>query len=63
MLVDRKGRSVTMASEPTMALITLKVEGDDEITLEAPGMDTVTFSYPRDNNNEVTCRYENEIQN
>jgi hypothetical protein len=57
MLVDKKGRSITMATHPKMALISLKVEENDHITLEAPGMDTVTFTYPdKGANEEVLCR-------
>jgi len=61
MVVDEIGRHVTMAKLPRMALIKLQVHEGDKVTVTAPDMPPLTFTYPKlDENNEVNCRVKHD---
>lgn len=58
MIVDKNGRSVTMVTHPGMSFITLEPSKEkDHLIMSAPGMDSITFTYPTKKLEEKFCRY------
>lgn len=53
MVVDDKGKNVTMTENPRMALIKVEINDDNTLTVTAPDMPPLTFTYPEpDGTNE-----------
>ncbi len=57
MVVDDKGKNVTMTENATMALIKVEINDDSTLTVTAPDMPPLTFTYPQpDGTNEKLGR-------
>lgn len=57
LVVNETGRQVTMEKFPRMALIHVSMNKDNSVTVTAPEMPPLTFTYPQpDGENERLCR-------
>jgi hypothetical protein len=45
-VVDKNGKSQTMSMLPAMSFITLEPTKKDHLIMSAPGMDSITFTFP-----------------